>query len=377
MHQCLKCNVAFIPERYERLAKHFHGLMSWAMYEHVAHRVSYNTLVELFQEFFGLSVSPPEIHAFKAIMARYYSPLYKKLLRKILSSEVLYVDETEVRLRTGKGYVWVFATAEEVVYMYRPTREGDFLHELLKDFKGVLVTDFYAAYDSLECPQQKCLIHLMRDMNQELLNNPFDEELQSITDPFGKLLREIVTSIDQHGLKRRHLGRHETDVVKFFQPLATQTYRSEAAEALRTRLVKYQYKLLTFIRHDGVSWNNNIAENAIRKFAYYRDDTTGCLKEVGLKDYLILLSICHTCHYKGISFLRFLLSRIRDIDAFCLNPRRKRSSPAIEVYPKGFARPGCGSRSKTARDANNDQDENQTNDQDENQTGGETSLQGE
>ena len=56
--------------------------------------------------------------------------------------------------------------------MYRPTREGDFLRTMLKDFHGVLVSDFYAAYDSIECPQQKCLIHLMRDINQELLNNP-------------------------------------------------------------------------------------------------------------------------------------------------------------------------------------------------------------
>ena len=39
-------------------------------------------------------------------------------------------------------------------YMYRPTREGDFLRELLKDFHGVLVSDFYAAYDAIECPQQ-------------------------------------------------------------------------------------------------------------------------------------------------------------------------------------------------------------------------------
>ena len=207
------------------------------------------------------------------MMARYYRPCYKRLLDKILSGEVLQIDETEVRLRTGTGYVWVFTTSEEVVYMYRPTREGDFLHDLLKNFHGVLVSDFYAAYDSLECPQQKCLIHLMRDMNQELLDNPFDEELQSITGPFGTLLREIVATIDQHGLKRRYLKRHERDVAKFFQSLATQTYRSEAAEALRARLVKYQDKLFTFIKHDGVPWNNNNAENAIRRFGYYREDT--------------------------------------------------------------------------------------------------------
>src|SRR5262245_18365570 len=78
----------------------------------------------------------------------------------------------------------------------RSFSEGDFLLDLHKGFRGVLVTDFYAAYDSLDCAQQKCLIHLMRDMNQELLSNPFDQDLQSITGPFGTLLREIVATID-------------------------------------------------------------------------------------------------------------------------------------------------------------------------------------
>ena len=57
------------------------------------------------------------------------------------------------------------ASLEEVVYMYKPTREGEFLREMLSDFKGVLVSDFYAAYDSIDCPQQKCLLHIIRDMN--------------------------------------------------------------------------------------------------------------------------------------------------------------------------------------------------------------------
>ena len=41
------------------------------------------------------------------------------------------------------------------------------------------------------------------------------------------------------------------------------------------------------------------------------------LKETGLNDYLLLLSIYQTRRYKGISFLKFLLSGQRDIDAFC------------------------------------------------------------
>jgi uncharacterized protein (TIGR03067 family) len=275
-------------------------------------------------------------------MARYYRPCYKTLLAKILSAKVLHIDETEVKLRTGKGYVWVFATAEEVVYIYRPTREGDFLVDLLKDFRGVLISDFYAAYDSIDCPQQKCLIHLMRDMNQELLSNPFDQDLQAITGPLGVLLREIVTTIDQHGLKCRYLRKYQRRVDQYFQSFTTRSFRSEAAEALRGRLVKYRDKLFTFIQHDGVPWNNNNAENAVRQFAYYRDGNPGRLKEPGLTDYLVLLSLYQTCRYRGVSFLKFLLSRGRDLDAFCHRPRRKRRSPLIEVYPKGVTRPDFG-----------------------------------
>ena len=55
-YRCSQCTHYFAPERYQRLAKHFHGLMSWATYEHVAHRVSINALNERFDELFGLWV---------------------------------------------------------------------------------------------------------------------------------------------------------------------------------------------------------------------------------------------------------------------------------------------------------------------------------
>jgi hypothetical protein len=339
VHRCLACNKDFVPEQHEQMDSHSHSLKSWAMYQHVAHRLSLATLQTMFEEFFGLHIGKTDIHQFKSLMARYYRGTYRGLLDKILAGGLLHIDETEVQLKTGRAYVWVFTSLEEVVFMLRPNREGDFLKELLKDFQGVLVSDFYAAYDSIECPQQKCLIHLIRDINQELLNNPFDEELKSITRPFGTLLRKIVTTVDQHGLKRRYLERHKPEVEAFFCHLGGQTFRSEAAESLRTRLEKHGDKLFTFIGYDGVPWNNNNAENAIKQFAYYREDTVGLMKEFGLSNYLVLLSICHTCRYKGVSFLKFLLSRERDMDLFCDRRRQRRKLPSIELYPKGFTHP--------------------------------------
>jgi predicted RecB family nuclease len=338
-YRCRQCGTAFLPEEYERLDKHFHGLKSWAMYEHVAHGVGFFPLEERVRDLFGLRVHPMEFHMFKSLLARYYRPTYNKLLATLLAGKVLHADETEVDLRTGKAYVWVFASMEEVVFMYRPNREGAFLRDLLKDFRGVLVSDFYAAYDALPCPQQKCLIHLMRDMNQDLLNNPFDEELQSLTGAFGRLLRAVVETIDQHGLKKRHLEKHGGAVAGFLDTISSQTFRSEVAEALRQRLLRCREKLFTFLRYDGVPWNNTNAENAIKRFAAYREGAACSLREAGLRDYLVLLSICHTCRYRGVSFLKFLLSRERDLDRFCTNKKARRPRPVVEVYPKGFTPP--------------------------------------
>jgi hypothetical protein len=339
IHRCQRCGHTFIPASYQNLDKHFHGLKSWAIYLHVAHQISFGTLEELIGEMFGIKVFDNEIHMFKTLLAQAYRRTYRDLMERILAGQDVHADETEVKLKTGKGYVWVFSSLEEVVYMYRPTREGAFLQELLRGFNGVLVSDFYAAYDGIECAQQKCLIHLIRDINQELVSNPFDEELRSISQPFGTLLQAIVRTVDQHGLKKRYLSGHERGVVKFFQHLTETRFTSEVAGALRDRLLKYRERLFAFIHYDGVPWNNNSAENAIKRFAYYREGTVGVLTEAGLNDYLVLLSIYQSCRYKGVSFLRFLLSRDLDLEAFRARRTESGRRTLIEVYPEGFSPP--------------------------------------
>jgi hypothetical protein len=103
-------------------------------------------------------------------------------------------------------------------------------------------------------------------------------------------------------------------------------------------LIRHEDKLFTFTRYDCVPWNNNSAENAIKQFAYYREGTVGVMREPGLSDYLVLLSIYQTCRYRGISFLKFLLSKERDVDAFCAG-KRKRRRQGVEIYPKGYTPP--------------------------------------
>ena len=155
----------------------------------------------------------------------------------------------------------------------------------------MLVSDFYPGYDSLPCEQQKCLVHLIRDINGDLMGNPYDEEFKALAAEFGKLLRSIVGTIDKYGLKKRHLHKHKAEVARFFRDLAARVYRSELAEGYQKRLLKNEGKLFTFLDHDGVPWNNNTAEHAIKAFAYFRELYDGQMGEEGLSDYLVLLSV--------------------------------------------------------------------------------------
>ena len=123
---------------------------------------------------------------------------------------LIHADETKVQIKHSVvGYVWAFTSTETVVYLYHPTREGTFLKETLGDFAGVLVSDFYAAYDSVTCHQQKCHLHLMRDINDDLLHHPFDEELKELARRYTLTLKPMVETIDKHGLKTKFLSKHK------------------------------------------------------------------------------------------------------------------------------------------------------------------------
>lgn len=342
-YRCSDCGRCFTPERYERLTRHFHGFMSWFAYQHITHRLGVKSLAALFYETFGIRVNFWEFRDFRHLLVHKYRKTYRKLLAQLIAGPALHVDETEVKLKDGKGYVWVFANSSAAVYILRHSREGRFLRQMLKDFRGVLVSDYYSAYDGLPCLHQRCLIHLIRDMNRAILDNPFDQELQSITTQFGLLLRAIVTTIDESGLKRRYLQTHTEAATAFFDALTGRIYESEASKALQERLFRNRERLFTFLQHDGVSWNNNLAEDAIKRVSNYREDVGRSIKEAGLTEHLVLLSLYQTCRVRDISFLKFLLSRECDMDAYAAGKHRRRRGLRIEMYPKGYLPSSIGS----------------------------------
>jgi predicted RecB family nuclease len=316
-YRCWNCMKTFNADAY-RSAKLCFGdnLVAWAIYHHVALRQSYEDVTLSLNDLFSFSFTYGILKRIKPWAAEQHRSTFDRLKDKLRKGSLIHGDETKVVIKSQAGYVWAFTNMEEVVYVYTPTREGTILDEMLKGFTGVLVSDFYSAYDAPKCSQQKCLIHLMRDVNDDLFHNPFDEELKQLAQKLVGLLKPIIDTIDKFGLTQRHLHKHKEDVNRLFRFLVAQAYQSEDARKYQKRLNKYRDKLFVFLDHDGVPWNNNNAENAIKLFASRRRILGTSSTEKGLQDYLMFLSIYQTCRHKNLSFLRFLRSGKLDLDDF-------------------------------------------------------------
>lgn len=326
-YRCLSCRNTFYPrDRHWTASKYGPNLAAYTVYQNIELQLPQSRIASSLRQLFGLYISRNTVNQFKAATAQKYVVTYDDLLKRLCSGRLLHVDETRASIMGKDSYVWVLTSMEEVAYFYTPTREGGAIQAMLKNFSGVLVSDFYAAYDSIECRQQKCLIHFIRDLNDELLKHPYDERLKRLVGDFAALVKPMVEMVDRHGLKKHFLGKYRISVDRFYERL-TGDGNGEAARKLVERLQKNRDKMFTFLEFDGVPWNNNNAEHAIKAFALLRRVIEGKSTEKGLRDFLILLSICETCKYKNVDFLDFLRSGSKNINNFA-NGRWRR-------YPRG------------------------------------------
>ncbi|MBI3851342.1 MAG: IS66 family transposase [Verrucomicrobia bacterium] len=331
---CSKCKATFGdyenrlgPGNHPKCGRSVHALF---FYQVIELCIPVRIVAQELGRLLGLHLNSSAFAFWKRDMAAYYSQTQQQILERIVSGGVVHADETHASVQGKRAYVWVFTNMHEVAYLYSDGREGEMAQATLREFKGVLISDFYAVYDSFNCPQQKCLIHLVRDLNGAMLDDPYDEEMKHIVTSFGQLLKTIVEDVDRRGLKKRFLRKHVAAVGRFYRKVVVRDYESPRALTCVERFEKNRDKLFTFLNYDGVPWNNNNAEHAIKAFAKLREHLGGCSTEKGLKEYLTLLSVCQTCKYMGVDFLDFLRSGEKDIHAFAESRRgrRRRTDPS-------------------------------------------------
>jgi hypothetical protein len=285
------------------------------------------------EDLFHETASEASIVNFVESFAQQYRRTESLLIKRLHESPFIHVDETQLSIQGVDHYVWVFTDGLHVVFRLTETRETTAISELLQGYQGVLVSDFYAGYDALECRQEKCWVHLIRDLNEDLWKFPFDEELQQFVSAVKDLIVPIIETIDRWGLKAKRLRRFKKHVARFYTTqIEGIEYALEVTRKYQKRFVRYRESLFRFLDEDSIPWNNNTAERAIRHLAVQRK-ISGMLFRRGAVDYLVLLGVAQTCRFQGKSFLKFLLSKETDVDRFRSARRIRISKPVDRAVP--------------------------------------------
>jgi predicted RecB family nuclease len=322
---CKTCGCDYLPPAIHKICKSSlgYGFQAWVAYQRVALRQPYEAITRMMEDMFEEKITSATAVNFVSAVADRYARAESALLRRMLKSPFIHVDDTKVNIQGENNYVWAFTDGVHVVFRMTATRESDIVHEVLKGYKGVMVSDFYPGFDSVGCRQQKCLIHLVRDINDELWDNPFDTLLEDFAAAVRDLLVPILQDVQRYGLKARHLHKHKVLVDRFYRDkIETGQCSSEVTMRFKTRFQRYRESLFLFLEEDSIPWNNNTGERALRHLAVQRKISGFFFKSFASR-YLVLLGIAQTCRFQNKSFLKFLLSGEMDVDDFRPGPRRR------------------------------------------------------
>jgi hypothetical protein len=110
----------------------------------------------------------------------------------------------------------------------------------------------------------------------------------------------------------------------------------------RLRIELKRTGIFTFLDYDGVPWNNNNAEHAVRAFTRLRTNAIGTSTPKGTREHVTLLIIQRTLRYRGKSFLEFIHQEKRKFPANLYKEtaqgraRRRRAASSMAIDLRAF-----------------------------------------
>ena len=199
---CQKCRKHYPPPKIEELGHQLfgHAFQAWVIYQRIVLRLPYRIITQEMENLFNERASEGTLINFIKYFAAYYTATEKLSILRILESPFVHADETPINIQGVDHYVWVFTNGKHVVFRMTETREATIAHEFLSGYKGVLISDFYGGYDAATCRQQKCLVHLIRDLNNDLWNDPYNRAYEAFVSEVKNLLLPIFEVEEKYGL---------------------------------------------------------------------------------------------------------------------------------------------------------------------------------
>ena len=251
-------------------------------------------------------------------IARILTPWYDQIALDVKGSSVLNADETGWRVLGKTHWLWCFCSADATCYMIDESRGGPALSRFFTEaLAGVLVTDFWAAYNAVTClARQTCLVHLFRELDATAEQDTSDE-WRAFHKSLKRLLRDAIRlkaadALDADSrLSRR--DRLDTRLAALVKDIVTSNASTTNANVKRLvkRLRKYGEHLFTFLDHDGVPSDNNHAEREIRPAVIMRKNILCNQSKQGAQTQTILMSIFRTLRKRRLDPMTEIIQALR------------------------------------------------------------------
>jgi hypothetical protein len=229
---------------------------------------------DLLHDFFGLTVSRAGLLGHLRWGGELFEPVVEELFQRLRASAVVQGDETGWRINGQTAWVWCFRDPSLALFLIDRHRSRDVLVRALGEtFAGTLVSDFYAAYNGLDCTKQRCLVHLLRELaklREELPGPSVRAFIQPLITLFQDAL-QLAKERDQ--MSRAAFKRARQTIQDRFDDLLLNCH-SKNPDCLRIwkRLFNHCDELFVFLDNPQVPADNNGCERDIRSLAAARSD---------------------------------------------------------------------------------------------------------
>jgi transposase len=252
----------------------------------------------------------------KIVTAAMETPV-KELLPIIKESGSVHSDETGHN-RDGKNHwMWGFISSSAAHFSIHASRGKKVLKAMMGDFKNIVVSDRYAAYNIFDSSQRQiCWAHLKRDFTK--LSEKEDEIISRI----GKNLLACESDLFKvwHEFKAEKILRHEL-------LRRSQSIRQRTGELLeqgsytdpKLRTVRFCKNLLenfnalwTFLECDQVEPTNNHAERSLRPLVIWRKKYFFTRSDYGTEYVARSASLNMTCKLQKKSYFGFLCTLLQN-----------------------------------------------------------------
>lgn len=228
------------------------------------------------------------------------------LLVAVRAQVAVHQDETGWRENGANGYIWTTASdGPQAIrhYTYSPSRGHQVPLRLLgPGFGGVLISDYYAAYNLIPGRHQRCWVHLLRDLHELKEAQAPHPDVSTWTAALRQLYDATVTWLaSEHSPEERrsHYTTRFQQAWQLGQQYAAAT--EHPCATLAKRLLRHQDELFQFVLQPGVPADNNLAERSLRPLVIMRKISGGTRSAEGSQTRLTLASLLGTWQARGLN----------------------------------------------------------------------------